>query len=77
MTHIVTQGTWQPEEAGTSSPKTVTLYQNHSSIVEELCRREKRTFSNGLQVIIEQWYDAVAYSEWAAEDYHAEKASVA
>lgn len=54
------QSGWASEatEEGPALPKTVTLYQRHMNIVEYVARSERRTFSNALQMIIEQHYDA-------------------
>ena len=59
MTIIKRTDRWEPSERGPAVPKTATLYNSHIATVEEFGRLEKRSFSNALQVIIEQWYDCV------------------
>ena len=34
----------------------VSLFPIHKEIIKRLAHRDRRTFSNALQVIIEQWY---------------------
>lgn len=43
------------QQDGRSIQRTVTLFEEHVTAVETLARRERRTFSNALQRIIELW----------------------
>ena len=47
--------------------KAYTLYPRHSAIIEHVAKREHRSFSNALQVILDRYYDD-RMEEFAWED---------
>lgn len=48
----------EPKHDERTTNRAVSLYPNQIAIIEALAKTERRSFSNALQVIVEQWYDA-------------------
>lgn len=56
---IIKQTDWGEARPGErTTNRAVSFYPNHIAVIEEFAKRERRTFSNAVQVIVEQWYDA-------------------
>ena len=55
----------------------VSLYPNQVKIIRRYADESHRSFSNSLQVIIEEWFDHFAIDDWSHADEEREKVKAA